>query len=273
MSSPAPSAGKADHIDLVRRPAPAGLESFVTEIVCYREHGCRPARQVEPASLVVPLIVGFEAPFEIALRREPAPDDRIGSFAAGLCAAPALINSPGTAHCMQVNFTPLGARRFFGLPMSELADRMVALDDLGDAPLRALRQRLGEEEDWNARFALMESHLRTRLLGGRPASAGTAWAYERIVATGGRAGIAQLADRLDWSRKHLAQRFRAEIGLAPKAVARITRFTRAQALARRGGDGWADIAVACGYADQAHLIREFREFAGATPMEWLGATA
>mgnify|MGYP005868667299 CR=1 FL=1 len=78
--------------------------------------------------------------------------------------------------------------------------------------------------------------------------------------------------RLDWSRKHLASRFHEEVGLPPKTIARIARFNRAQAMAASGmGDGWADIAAACGYADQAHLTREFVALAGTTPGAWHGA--
>ncbi len=81
-----------------------------------------------------------------------------------------------------------------------------------------------------------------------------------------------IAERLGWSRKHLAARFHDEIGLAPKAVSRIARFTAAQAMAvREASSGWADIAAACGYADQAHLIREFQEFSGQSPSAWRAA--
>ena len=78
-----------------------------------------------------------------------------------------------------------------------------------------------------------------------------------------------IAERLEWSRKHLAARFREEVGMGPKTIARIARFNRAQAMAVGGdGDGWADIAAACGYADQAHLVREFTALAGTTPGAW-----
>ena len=145
----------AGRFEIVRRPAPAGLDGLVVGMTGYRERSGRPVRQLETASLTVPLIIGFAEPFEIALGREPSRDDRFASFTAGLCASPALIRSGGTACCMQVDFTPLGAYLFFGLPMRELADRMVTLDDLGDARLTALRARLGEQQGWDERFALL----------------------------------------------------------------------------------------------------------------------
>ncbi|TIP54678.1 MAG: AraC family transcriptional regulator, partial [Mesorhizobium sp.] len=70
-----------------------------------------------------------------------------------LYAGPVVIESFGGACCVQINFTPLGARRFFGLPMSELTDRMVGLDDVLGPEGIALRERLGNARDWSARFA------------------------------------------------------------------------------------------------------------------------
>lgn len=85
--------------------------------------------------------------------------------------------------------------------------------------------------------------------------------------TGGRVRVATVAERIGWSRKHLARRFTEDIGLGPKAVSRIVRLNRAMAAAR-AGNGWADVAAGCGYADQAHMARDFRELAGASPVGW-----
>ena len=77
----------------------------------------------EAAALVVPVIVSFGEPFAIALGRQPDEGDRIASFTAGLTSAPALILSYGGAHCLQNDFTPLGACRFFARPMASAASR------------------------------------------------------------------------------------------------------------------------------------------------------
>ena len=86
----------------------------------------------------------------------------------------------------------------------------------------------------------------------------------------GGARIAALAKDIGWSRKHLVNRFRSELGLAPKPIARMMRFHRGLP-ARANGNrsrGWAGIAAESGYADQAHLVREFGELAGETPTAW-----
>ncbi|TGV63702.1 AraC family transcriptional regulator, partial [Mesorhizobium sp. M2D.F.Ca.ET.160.01.1.1] len=109
----------------------------------YRETAAGHFRNVEYASLTVPLVISFAEPFAIGLGRAPDDNDRFASFAAGLFAGPVMIESFGGACCIQVNFTPLDARRFFRLPMRELTDNMVVLDDVLGAEGAALRERLG----------------------------------------------------------------------------------------------------------------------------------
>ena len=82
-------------------------------------------------------------------------------------------------------------------------------------------------------------------------------------------GSERPAAELECSRKHLIAVFRDQIGLPPKTVARVLRFQRAIRLYDGGGASWVDVAYACGYADEAHFIKDFRRFAGATPQAFL----
>jgi AraC-like DNA-binding protein len=84
----------------------------------------------------------------------------------------------------------------------------------------------------------------------------------------GAVPIGELAAELGWSRRHLAVRFREELGMAPKALARLLRFERA-VKRLRAGDELADLALDAGYYDQAHFNRDFRAFAGTTPTQYL----
>lgn len=268
-NSPRPGAPQAFEM-AGRRPA-AALSGLVSRIVGYRETGGGHLRQVEAASLDIPLVISFGEPFAIGLGRAPGPDDRYGSFAAGLFAGPVTIDSFGASHCIQVNFTPLGARRFLRMPMSALTDRMVALDDVLGVEGNALRDELGAAPDWEARFDIAEAFVLRRLAGAGAPSPEIAWAFDRIATTGGQARVAAIADKIGWSRKHLARRFAEEVGLGPKSVSRIVRLNRAITAARAGSGGWAGIAADCGYADQAHMVREFRELAGASPTAFMPA--
>lgn len=254
-----------DRFEMVRRAPGPWLQGSVTDICGYRETMPGHFRNIEYASLTVPLVISFAEPFAIGLGKEPGDNDRFASFAAGLYAGPVVIESRGGACCIQVNFTPLGARRFFGLAMSELTDRMVGLDDVLGIEGIALRERLGNAHGWSARFTIVETFVAARLTEAREMQAEITWAYDRIIVSGGRIRVSSLADRLGWSRKHLAGKFSNAIGVGPKTLSRIVRFNRALGLSRQGKSDWADIAADCGYADQAHLVREFRDLAGETP--------
>ena len=78
-----------------------------------------------------------------------------------------------------------------------------------------------------------------------------------------------LARQLGCSRKHLAAQFHEQIGVPPKTAARILRFDRAVGLLQQTDASGAEVALASGYFDQPHFIREFRQFAGVTPVDFL----
>lgn len=168
---------------------------------------------------------------------------------------------------MQVDFTPLGAYRFFGGAVVELAARMVDIADVLGREGRQLRERLGATRCWQQRFDLLDDFITCRVH--HLPSPEIEFAYRRLARTSGSVRITALAGEIGWSRKHLVDRFRSELGLAPKSLARMMRFHQACRIARTGtAQGWAGIAAESGYADQAHLVREFSAHAGETPTAW-----
>jgi AraC-like DNA-binding protein len=254
-----------------RRPL-GELTGIVTEITGYRENGLRLKGVVEMAALVVPLVISFGAPFSIALGRSPRPGDEFASFTSGLYAGHVVIDSIGESACVQVNFTPLGAYRFFGLPMREIAAQMVKLDELADPEIAELRRRLEDATSWERRLDVTQNFVMARIRRGPLPDRAVVSAYRELAFCHGDIRIAAVARRLGWSRKHLSQRFHDEVGIAPKALARLFRFNRLLALATESAAAdWAGLAAECGFADQAHLTREFAELGGTTPARWLAA--
>jgi methylphosphotriester-DNA--protein-cysteine methyltransferase len=116
----------------------------------------------------------------------------------------------------------------------------------------------------------MDQFLLHRLTIGPQPSPEVVWAWKRLVASGGAVPIARIADEVGWSHRHLITRFRQQVGLRPKTAARLVRFDGVWRSIdqRRPLDWGADT----GYADQAHLVRDFREFTGTTPVEFLDQT-
>jgi AraC-like DNA-binding protein len=234
----------------------------------YVERGGPVLCQREVSTTVIPVIVNFGPPFRVA----PAgggPRD-LGSFVAGFDSGHATVTATGASRCMQVDLTPPGAYRFFGLPMRELAGDVVPLGELLGRDSERLACRLDAAADWPGRFAIVDEFVRARLLRWQPPSAEVTWAWQQLRASHGGIRIGVLADRLGWSRKHLAARFTTEIGRPPKTVASLLRFERLHRLVgQAAAPDWSALAYDCGYADQAHLVREFRRFAGTTPTDYV----
>jgi len=252
----------------VRESAPhPALRDVVVRYTGFAQRTKGPVIFRELPCTYVPVILDLGEGWHIADARDPArPAEWRGSFVAGLSDGPVLVEHRGWARCLQVDLTPLGARRLLGLPMRELANRAVALEDVLGHGAGELVERIHDAGDWAARFALVDRALAARLADARPAGGGVAWALERMVAGGGRVAIGELAGELGWSHRRLIARFRDEVGLPPKLVARIVRFEHLLALLGREPTlEWARAAAACGYFDQAHLAREVRDLSGLTP--------
>jgi len=245
--------------ETVRRRPDARLRGAVLSYTGYVEHAPAPMRRLEVPFVGIPLILSLGPSLLVDGVRHR-------SFVAGLDDTATVTEYAGEQHGIQVNLTPLGARRLLGLPMSELSRRVVALEDVLGAPAARLVERLHDAGGWETRFALLDHLLLGRLAGAAPVAPEVEHAWARLKGADGAVAVATLAAEVGWSRRHLAARFHDDVGLPPKTVARILRFERVTGTLRAGGGAaLADIAYACGYADQAHLNRDFRAFAGTTP--------
>jgi AraC-like DNA-binding protein len=253
--------------ELVSRAPDPRLRALVSRYEGYVEASSVPVLRQQMPVTRVPLIVNFGAPWRIAGSRDDASPSVKESFFAGLYERSVWVEAAGPAQCVQIDLTPIGAYLVFGVPMQELANRVVSLDDILPAGARGLTDRLADTPTWAARFDLLDEAL-TRRIGEarRPPAPEIVWAFDALERSGGCVRVVALADRIGRSRRHLVARFHEQVGLPPKTVARIFRFQRALQLLREGS-GLAALAYECGYFDQAHLSRDFRQFAGVTPGE------
>jgi AraC-like DNA-binding protein len=267
------------------RPA-GGLRPLIAGYSGYRQAGVAPAVHRGLPSPFLTVIFTLDEPLEITAHPDPGqPGGRYDTLVGGLHTVPALITHDGRQSGIQIAMSPLGARALLGVPAGELTSLdFEGADVLG--PLAAqISERLQDAADWPRRFEILNELLLDRALA-RADAAGTApgavpgisrevrYAWLALLRSGGRIGVAQLAADTGWSDRHLRARFRLEIGLTPKAAARVIRFDRARRrLARRvragGAADLAELAAQGGYYDQAHLDREFGALAGCAPTAWL----
>ncbi|MEV0360303.1 helix-turn-helix domain-containing protein [Nocardia sp. NPDC050697] len=248
-------------------PHPA-LTGLIGEYAEFRERSGGPVVRYEPANAGAVLVVEFADPLMVTDVADPGVARPWRAFVAGPSRGPTRTEHAGVQHCVQVRLTPLGLYRVAG-DVAELADRAVGLTELFG---RELPEKVAAQRDTVGRFALLDELFGRAALDGPEPDPEVAYAWRTLRRTGGTAGIGAILTEIGWSRARLARRFRAQIGLTPKAAARVLRFERATALLRAANpQPLSAIALACGYADQAHFTRDFREFAGRPPSAWAAA--
>lgn len=261
------------------RPAP-GLLPFIAGYSGYRQAGVAPAIHAGLPSPYLTVIFTLDDPLTIAAHPDPAqPGGEYLTLAGGLHTAPALITHDGYQSGIQLAVSPLAARALLGLPASELVSLDVEGTEVYGGLAAEIQERLQSAASWPARFAVLDEVMSEQVAsneddGRGDVSAEVRFAWERLLATGGTISVAALAQETGWSARHLRTKFALELGLSPKAAARVVRFDRTRRLLqRRAAAGrpldLAALAARCGYYDQAHMDGEFRALAGSAPTTWL----
>jgi AraC-like DNA-binding protein len=254
----------------LRRPSP-GLAPYVERYIGYRFEGFPAGIHRGLPSRHLTFIVSLGRPVEMVQDADAAPTPiRMGSFVGGLQTWPAQIRHDGNEHGIAIELTPLGAPAVLGVPAGELAGQVIDLGDLLVARSRELIERLHEAEGWRARFTVLDEIL-LRGLSERFAPSGTVvHAWDRLVRGAGGLDVASLAADVGWSRRHLTEQIRREVGLPPRQVNRVLRFERSRALLHRSGyRTLTEVAAEAGYFDHAHMVHEWQRLAGCTPSDWL----
>ncbi|MEV2234747.1 AraC family transcriptional regulator [Streptomyces phaeochromogenes] len=257
----------------VTRPWHPGLRPFLRSYVGYWEAMTSPyeARLVPTgrATLLISLAEPFSQVRRLGIRGGDS--GSIGSLVVGMEDRPAICVHPGGQEAIRVEFTPLGAYRLFGMPMSELTNLAIEIRDVLGPGAGMLVEQLASTQDWSARFDLLDEALLTRLGDGPEPSPEVRHAWQLLSGSAGAIPISRIAAEVGWSQGYLIRRFTQQIGLTPKASARVLRFRHAVAMLNRGAASLTEISTACGFYDQAHLNREFRAIAGTTPGQMMAA--
>lgn len=255
---------------LWRHQPSSALAPYIAEVQGFREACELPVTRTELPTGIVPMIIVLGQGFTLldeTLIGGVRPLNR--TFLAGLHRGPATVGSAGRSLCMQVDFLPLGARRFLRMDLRPLRDCVIDLATLDPSLADELEGRLNDASSWQHRFEILESVLAERLLRAPADDRRVAAAWRTISGNGGQVRIDRLAEQLDLSRKHLNALFRQQIGATPKTFARLVRFSnavkalRSDRFANQGS--LADLALHCGYSDQSHFNRDFSAFSGETP--------
>lgn len=223
-----------------------------------------------PAAPAPLLIVNLGAPFLI----RAGSDVEAVEYADGCAVATPTrawdFGYPAPTRSVGVHFKPWGLAPFLPMPAAELCDRPATVGRIwGRHAVAGLRHRLSGAEGPHDMLRLLEEELvrRLRAIDGLDLVRHTSSA---IAATGGMLPISDIGVAARASSTYLAKRFKAVVGVTPKRLARSYRFSSTVlALDVAAPIDWGEVAAGAGYFDQAHFVREFREFTGLTPTRYV----
>jgi AraC-like DNA-binding protein len=256
-----PEAGYANRR---QRPSSPALTPFVSALGVFA--GDFPhRREIALPTGGVQLLVNLDAD-RLHMIRDGQPDGVPGAALQGPWDRPVVIDPADQRAIVWVAFRPGGAYPFMGPDVGATGGALVELSELWGGDGATLRERLLHAGDPAAVLRAMERVLLTRAASSLTADPAVTWA---ATALDRGAAVADVADRLGWTPRRLARRFAERVGLPPKRYARVRRFQRVlRHVTADPAAGWARVAADCGFHDQAHLIHDFREFAGTTPARY-----
>lgn len=247
------------------------LAPHVRSIVAYDVAFGAPGVHIGMPSTGLTFVLPLDEPLEVSWDGAPRTRTVGWSSVSGLHTTAAAVQHGDHQRGIQLTLSPAGARAIWGVPASALAGQLLGLADVDDA-LADLPERMSTETTWPARLRALEKALldalhRHERPGPRPEVARAMALLTRGVP------VATTAADVGFSRRRLTTLVRDEVGLAPKTYQRLARFSSAHGRLRRaaldGDVSVARVAAESGYADQAHLAREWTGFAGCSPTEWL----
>ncbi|HET7350699.1 MAG TPA: helix-turn-helix transcriptional regulator [Marmoricola sp.] len=193
---------------------------------------------------------------------------------AGLHPEAALVEQPAHQSGVQLAVHPLAARRLFGCRAAELRDPATEGADVLGAAVVELRERVSEAAGPGGRLDVVQEWLRDRASASANSAAGRmrpelVHAWTVVQRSGGRVRVEQVARDVGLSPRQLRSLMAAETGMSPKRLVRHVRFEAVVSRLAAGTASLAEVAAGTGYADQAHLSREFARMAGCSPTQWL----
>ncbi len=252
----------------VSLPAPS-LRPFIRRYAGFRITGMSRGEHFGLPSSDVDLIISLGPRIEVLQMPNSAQAPAsFSALVAGLQQAPALLRNGTEVFGLHVFMTPLGAAAILGVPSCALSMQVTALSNLWPSCATPLVERLRSADSWLDRFAILDETFIARL-DPRPIRPDIEWAWRRLRSAHGAVSIGRLAGEVGFSRRHFSERFRHEIGVTPKAAARVFRFERACRIIQDKRWSLALVAAACGYSDQAHMSREWQALAGSSPRQWI----
>ncbi|MGW1777162.1 helix-turn-helix domain-containing protein [Streptomyces sp. NPDC002104] len=252
-----------------RRPPAPALRPFILNYTGFHTEFTTPRRRLELPTGCVTLVFSFSEGLWVS-RTETLAAAQLRPVARAMISGPRTVPAvglhAGVVHGLEVNMTPQGCYRLFGVPMWHFEDAHVDLVEVLGRQGHLLTERLQALPSWTERFALLDALFCARLDAGPAGAPEVAGALAGLW--GGTRSLTRVSAATGWSARTVRARFREQVGLSPKSMARVFRLQHALRMLA-AGTAAAQVAAACGYHDQAHLSREVKAMTGLPPSRFV----
>ncbi|CRZ14507.1 helix-turn-helix domain-containing protein [Mycolicibacterium neworleansense] len=248
------------------------LRDSVDHLWCIADGPTYPTERILPTG-TTELVINL-GPDVVAITNHHGSQRFSGAVICGPYSLPFDIDAREHTAMLGVHFKPGGVGTALALSPRELVGSHVGLDTLWNGAAADLRGEICEAESVRARFAIVERALLTRSPAGRELSREVAFAVQALSLDHRQPSIESLAREVGFSHRRLIQLFTTQVGMPPKRFARLQRFRHAHdaVSSTPTPPHWPTFAIEHGYSDQSHMIREFQEFSGMTPVQQLRRT-
>ncbi|MEL6562235.1 MAG: helix-turn-helix transcriptional regulator [Bacteroidota bacterium] len=193
------------------------------------------------------------------------------SFVVGQLTTPYEVEPEGKTGTFFVCFRPNGFIPFSTIPIKEMENKVVSLEDLYDNAGDEISEKILNAADTDERIEFIEAFLTKLLTGGETIDHIVKSTVDTILSAKGQLSVNELSDKNNVTRRHLARKFSETVGISPKQLSKTIRLQAAlKILLNQNVDKLTDLAYQNEYYDQAHFIKDFKEFTGLTPKEFYG---
>ncbi|GAB5531561.1 MAG: helix-turn-helix domain-containing protein [Roseivirga sp.] len=192
-------------------------------------------------------------------------------FLIGQLTRPYIVEPAGDTGTFVVRFHPNGFLPFTTIPIKEMENKPVPLDSLFGKEGEDLEQKILKADDTLERIDIIESFLLSRLNNKKVIDQIVRSTIETISTANGQLSVNELSQQNNLNRRILARKFSSSVGLSPKQLSKIIRLQATlKTLLDQEVPKLTDLAYENEYFDQAHFIKDFKEFTGLTPKEFYG---
>jgi len=194
----------------------------------------------------------------------------VESWWVGVWSTYGTVEWPLNIQLMGIHFKPGGAYPFLNFPLSELHNQIISADAIWGGFAAELRERLCAAPSIQARLALFEQILLTRLCDTPHGQNAVRYGVAEIAQHNGALPIKALSEHMGISQNQLLTQFKRMVGISPKALARLYRLKHIlRSIDPTQAVDWTQLAHQSGYYDQAHFSKDFRAFTGHSPTDYL----